>query len=92
MEQSSLYLDGERHGEEEEHLGNLIAGHEVGRLLVQPHHSHATLYLLALMMKKASVHCKKWLNIFPSPAGMSLTKLSLSWNNLIIPDQREFGK
>ncbi len=27
---------------------------------------------------------------FPSPAGMSLTKLSLAGNNLIIPGQGEF--
>jgi hypothetical protein len=26
------------------------------------------------------------LAIFPSPAGMSLTKLSPAWNNLIIPE------
>jgi hypothetical protein len=30
--------------------------------------------------------------IFPSPAEMSLTKLSLAGNNLIIPGQGEFGK
>jgi hypothetical protein len=30
--------------------------------------------------------------IFPSPAGMSLTKLSLDGNNLIIPVQGEFGQ
>jgi hypothetical protein len=36
--------------------------------------------------------CKKRLTIFPSPAGMSLTKLSLSGNNLIIRGQGEFGK
>jgi hypothetical protein len=29
--------------------------------------------------------------VFPSPAGMSLTKFSLSGNNLIIPAQGEFG-
>ncbi len=28
-----------------------------------------------------SVHCKKRLAVFPSPAGMSLTKLSLGGNN-----------
>jgi hypothetical protein len=28
---------------------------------------------------------------FPSPAGMSLTRLSLDGSNLIIPVQREFG-
>jgi hypothetical protein len=38
------------------------------------------------------LHCKKWLLIFPSLAGMSLTKLSLAWNNKIIPGQWEFGK
>ncbi len=31
------------------------------------------------------------LTIFPYPAGMSLTKLSLAGNNLIIPDHGEFG-
>jgi hypothetical protein len=29
--------------------------------------------------------------IFPSPAGMSLTKLSKAGNNSIIPGQGEFG-
>jgi hypothetical protein len=38
------------------------------------------------------IHCKKRLAIFPSPPGMSLTKLSLTGNNLIIPCQREFGQ
>jgi hypothetical protein len=33
----------------------------------------------------------KKLNDFPSPAGMSLTKLSLDENNLIIPAHEEFG-
>jgi hypothetical protein len=37
------------------------------------------------------LHCNKRLAIFPSPAGISLTKLSLAENNLIIPDQGEFG-
>ncbi len=31
------------------------------------------------------IHCKKGSAIFPSPAWMSLTKLSLAGNNLIIP-------
>jgi hypothetical protein len=30
------------------------------------------------------LHCKKRFAFFPSPAGMSLTKLSLDWNNLMI--------
>jgi hypothetical protein len=33
----------------------------------------------------------KKVNDFPSPAGMSLTKLSLARNNFIIADQGEFG-
>jgi hypothetical protein len=36
------------------------------------------------------VHCKKRSVIFPSLAGMSLTKLSLATNNLIIPDGESF--
>jgi len=35
---------------------------------------------------------KKGYQLFPSPAGMSLTKLSLDGNNLRIPGQGEFGK
>ncbi len=35
------------------------------------------------------LHCKKRLAIFPSPAGISLTKLSLAGNN--IPGQGKFG-
>jgi hypothetical protein len=40
-----------------------------------------------LRRKLASTHRKKRLPTFPSPAGMSLTKLSLAGNNLIIPAQ-----
>ncbi len=39
-----------------------------------------------------TVHCKKRFAVFPSPAGMSLTKPSLAGNNLIIPVLGEFGK
>ena len=35
---------------------------------------------------------KKRLAVFPSPAGMSLIKLSLAGNNLIFPDHGEFDK
>jgi hypothetical protein len=38
------------------------------------------------------LHCEKKFTIFPSPAGMSLTKLSLAGNNLIILGQGEFGQ
>jgi hypothetical protein len=36
------------------------------------------------------MHCKKRLLIFPFLAGMSLTKLSLAGNNLIISSNVEF--
>jgi hypothetical protein len=39
-----------------------------------------------------TLHCKKRFSFFPSPAGMSLTKLSLAGNNLIIPGLGEFGQ
>ncbi len=39
-----------------------------------------------------SIHCKKRLAVFPSPAGMSLTILSLAGKNQIFPGQGEFGK
>jgi hypothetical protein len=45
-----------------------------------------------IMLRLQDIHCKKNLPIFPSSAGMSLTKLSLAENNLIIPGQRDFGK
>jgi hypothetical protein len=35
-------------------------------------------------VRSRSLHCKKRLSFFPSPAGMSLTKLSQAGNNLII--------
>jgi hypothetical protein len=40
---------------------------------------------------KTHTHCNKDFAIFPSPAWMSLTKLSLAEKNLIIPSQGEFG-
>jgi hypothetical protein len=41
--------------------------------------------------KLVILHCKKRLAIFPSPAGMSLTKFTLAENNLFFPGQGEFG-
>jgi hypothetical protein len=44
------------------------------------------------------LHCKKWFSIFPSPAGISLTKLSLAGNNcpanywLVVTSPLETGK
>jgi hypothetical protein len=45
-----------------------------------------------LLLSDFFLHCKKRFMTFPSPAGMSLTKLSLAGNNLILPGQGEFGK
>jgi hypothetical protein len=42
-------------------------------------------------VQSLTLHCKKRLLFFLSPARMSLTKLSLAGNNLIIPDLEEFG-
>jgi hypothetical protein len=41
--------------------------------------------------REGTVHCKKRLTIFPSPAGTLLTKISLAGNILIVPGQGEFG-
>ncbi len=40
-------------------------------------------YFLVLNIKQVRLHCKKELAIFPSSAGMSLTKLFLGGNNLV---------
>ncbi len=45
---------------------------------------------LQVNLKNYSLHCKKRLSFFPFPDGMSLTKVSLAGNNLIIPGQGEF--
>jgi hypothetical protein len=37
------------------------------------------------------LHCKKSFSIFPSPAEMSLTKVSLGGNLEIIPAQGDLG-
>ncbi len=44
------------------------------------------LYLIKAVIAQVLVHCKKRLTIFPSQAGMSLTKASLAGNNLVIPE------
>jgi hypothetical protein len=43
-------------------------------------------------LEKYFLHCKKRFAIFPSPAGVTLTKLSLDGNTLIITAQGEFGQ
>jgi hypothetical protein len=49
---------------------------------------HEVLLFYQYQQRLYIVHCKKSLAAFPSPAGMSLTKLSLAGN---IPGQGEFG-
>jgi hypothetical protein len=48
--------------------------------------------IIIINLFKTFLHCKKGLAVFPSPAGMSLIKLSLGGNNLIFPAQGEFGQ
>jgi hypothetical protein len=45
-----------------------------------------------LVLLSWSLHCKKGLAVFPSPAGMSLTKLFLGGNNLVFTAQKEFDQ
>jgi hypothetical protein len=49
-------------------------------------------FLFFAVSENPTVHCKKRFAIFPSPAGMSLTKLSQDGNTLIIPAQGDFGQ
>jgi hypothetical protein len=44
-----------------------------------------------LHRKILGLHCKKGFAVFPSPVGMSQTKLSLAGNYLSIPVHGEFG-
>jgi hypothetical protein len=59
-------------------------------------HIHFSIPQASLKKKrKSSVHCKKRFVIFPSPAGMSLTKLSLAgnnWQSLVSDIPAEDGK
>ncbi len=50
------------------------------------------LLIIFLWRTQVELHCQKRLSIFPSPAGMSLTKLSLAGKNLIVPGLGVFGK
>ncbi len=48
---------------------------------------HSVYYFLSLCMKEIKIlHCKKTLSFFPSPAGMSLTKLSLAGKISLVSD------
>jgi len=42
-----------------------------------------------VVLSPAAVQCNKGVAVFPSPAGMSLTKLSLAGNNLPSPSPRK---
>jgi hypothetical protein len=78
--------------------------HEVRELLsfdIAKHMSFSLKRMLSAALKarrnprsfhRSMYTVKKSLSIFPSPAGMSLTKLSLAGKILIIPGQGEFGQ
>ncbi len=51
---------------------------------------HQRNYTLVNSASVQCIHCKKRVTIFPSPDGMSLTKLSLAGNNLNIPGRPFF--
>ncbi len=44
------------------------------------HHTSCASFISKLL---EHLHCKKRFAVFPSPDGMSLTKLPLAWNNLL---------
>jgi hypothetical protein len=48
------------------------------------------IYVSLNIVQGFPIHCIKKFAIFPSQAGMSLTKLSLGGKNEIIPAQEEF--
>ncbi len=77
-------------------LADIFAGKEATSLVPNKHRA----FLMDTQVKYTIVSnssvlvtltLQKRLAIFPSPAGMSLIKLSLAENNLIIPGQGVFG-
>jgi hypothetical protein len=62
-----------------------LSGHYSGLIVLS-----MTTYVL--LISRSTYTVKKVIDIPPSPAGKSLTKLSLAENNLIIPGQRAFGQ
>jgi hypothetical protein len=55
-------------------------------------HIVATIYVpVGSKFVRSKIHCKKRLSIFPSPAGMALTKLFLDRNNFIITVTSRLG-
>jgi hypothetical protein len=66
-------------------IGNILEGHGIIINCVTPPPP-------PVEAMQYTVHGKKSLSNFPSPAGMSLIKLSWGSNNLIIPVQGEFGQ
>jgi hypothetical protein len=48
--------------------------------------------VLVSLQNPVAIQCKERFVIFPSLAGMSLIKLSLDGNNLIIPAQGKFDQ
>jgi hypothetical protein len=58
-----------------------VNAHGAGFLPNLSMHAHDAGFIPKLSVHAHGVHCKKRVTIFPSPAGMSLTKLSLAVNN-----------
>jgi hypothetical protein len=48
--------------------------------------------VLRFLAGVVNIHCKKRVAVFPSPAGMPLTILSLAGNNFNIPGQGEYSQ
>jgi hypothetical protein len=64
-------------------------GMEIAKMLTRTWQKYCIILKEKLFMRHLTV--KKGYRFFQSLAGMSLTKLSLVVNNLIIPRQGEFG-
>ncbi len=73
-----------------------MGGHWGGMLIlkgltheIRPYSATNNTTLMVAQKSAKMLHCKKVLTIFPSPAGMSLIKLSLGGN---IPAQGKFSQ
>jgi hypothetical protein len=69
----------------------LINCNELVQMIIYAKQSHTDPQMVGhlmvghfLRLGNRVIHCKKRLAIFPSPAGMSITKLSLAGNNYIL--------
>jgi hypothetical protein len=69
-----------------------LAKNKTGICFVFPDGSKFSHFQLLLACVQLPLHCKKRLAVFPSPAGMSLTKLSLAGNNDVPAGDGKIGK